>query len=149
MKKGYNLGYVASPLNAPTKIEIRCNMKKARIYEDVVNKISGSRNKAIQGYVPALLDDHIEEERELGLQMGLQLLEMSDAIILCGLRLTNGMEAELRMAVEHDKKVYILKGNPTCFSFINRFMIRTRKLYLKQVKNAAHIKHILATRRIS
>ena len=133
MKEYYKLGYVASPLNAPTKMGIRKNMKKARIYESCLNLITNSRNRAIQGYVPALLDDHIKEEREMGLDMGLKMLEKSDAIILCGKKLTNGMYAELKLAVEQNKRVYILKGNPSSIQFINKIMYKLNKLKVVEI----------------
>ena len=146
--KEYKLGYVASKLNAPTKRNIKHNMEKARTYEKVLNQITGTRNKAIHGYVPAFLDEAIEEERQLGLQMGLQLLSKSDAIILCGTKLTNGMNAELKLAVKQDKKVFILKGKSSRFTFFNKLRIKSGVLFIEKVEDAARIQRILDTRRI-
>lgn len=131
MNKLYELGYVASPLNAPTNKGIRRNMAKARAYELALNQITGTRNMAIQGYVPALLDDNIPEERKMGLEMGLKLLEKSDAIILCGLRLTIGMEAELRESIKNNKKVFVLKGMPCRSRFVNTLKICTGSLQIE------------------
>jgi sulfur transfer complex TusBCD TusB component (DsrH family) len=143
----YNLGYVASPLNAPTQKAIKKNMARARMYEFVINKITGTRNRAIQGYVPALLDDNIPEERQMGLEMGLKLLEKSDAIILCGHKLTAGMEAELKKAINR-KKIFVLRGD--IFSknrLLNILLIKMRKITLEEITVGTAIA-IMYTRRI-
>ncbi len=132
MYKMYRLGYVASPLNAPTDRGIRRNMKKARAYELALNQLTGERNRAVQGYVPALLNDNIPEEREVGLEIGLELLNKSDAIILCGLRLSKGMAIELRKAVSTGKRVFVLKGIPCRSRIINLFMIKAGKLRIEE-----------------
>lgn len=145
--KEYNIGYVASPLNAPTKKEIKKNMAKARKYEAVLNLLSGSRNRAIQGYVPALLDDNIPEEREMGLNMGLELLDKSDAIILCGNKLTNGMYTELKKSITKNKKIFVLKGNPSRYKLVNIFLIKVGIISLEKIPKGKAIA-IRYTRRI-
>ena len=47
---------------------------------------------------PQLLDDSIPEERELGIRMGLRVLEACDELWICGERLSQGMQAEYRKA---------------------------------------------------
>lgn len=135
MKEYYKIGYVASPLNAPTAKEIKKNMARARRYENVLNLLTGSRNRAIQGYVPAILDDNILEEREMGLKMGLDLLDKSDAIILCGHKLTRGMDAELKKAIEDCKKIFVLEGEPSRFRLVNMFLIKTRRICLEEISD--------------
>lgn len=129
----YNLGYVASPLNAPTQKGIKRNMRKARLYELACNMLGG-RSIAVQGYVPAILDDHIPEEREMALSFGISILMKADAIILCGNRLSSGMKEELRTSL-FNKKIYVLKGNLSFFKIINRLNIKLNKLYLEEINN--------------
>lgn len=143
----YKLGYIASPLHASTKRGIKRNMKRARAYEVALNCISGSRNKAIHGYVPAVFDDKIQEEREIGLKMGLQLLDISDAIIICGNRITNGMKAELKVAINNNKLIYVFLGNPSRFKSINTLKFMMGQFSFRKI-DKPEAKHILATRRV-
>jgi len=112
MVKSYELGYVASPLNAPTKKQIFRNMRKARSYERALN-LNGGRNRAVQGYLPKIYDDNILSERRVALKIGTELLKECDALILCGKKITNGMYAELKTANASGIAVYRLKGTPT------------------------------------
>jgi hypothetical protein len=135
MKTGnYALGYVASPLNASSEKKIKKNMKKARAYESVLNILTGVRNRAIQGYVPSVLNDKNPEERQMGLDLGIKMLKMSDAIILCGTKITDGMAAELKVALEDGMKIYVLVGTPapTGFKIINMVLVKTGKIYLEE-----------------
>lgn len=144
--KYYKLGYVASPLNAPTKAGINHNMKMARRYEAVLNMITKSRNRAVQGYMPIILDDNIPSERNLALEMGQKMLVQSDAIILCGTRLSQGMAAELKTAIENDIVVFVLEGIPSRFKAVNRYLINTGKVSLSP-RTASEVKMML-TRRV-
>lgn len=47
---------------------------------------------------PQMLDDTVPEQRELGIQMGLKLLEACSELWLCGSRISSGMQEELKEA---------------------------------------------------
>ena len=59
-----------------------------------------------KGYLPIaphlfftrFLDDSIPEQRELGIQMGLELLDLCDEIWVFGNEITEGMEREIKSA---------------------------------------------------
>ena len=121
----YRLGYIASPLHTSSERGIKRNMKRARMYENALNNISGCKNKAIHGYVPAVFDDNIQEQREIGLKMGLQLLDLSDAFIICGNRISNGMKSELKKAMSDNKMIYVFIGCPSRFKVINLLKFKT------------------------
>lgn len=48
-----------------------------------------------------MLDDSIPEQRELGIRMGLKLLEACSELWLCGSRISEGMQEELKAAWKH------------------------------------------------
>lgn len=50
---------------------------------------------------PQILDDSIPEQRELGIRMGLKLLEACSELWLCGGRISSGMQEELKAAWKH------------------------------------------------
>ena len=53
-------------------------------------------------YFPQFLDDGTEEERAIGIEMGLALLEKCDELWLFGNRITEGMKREITIAKELD-----------------------------------------------
>lgn len=143
----YRLGYIASPLHTSSERGIKRNMKRARMYENALNNISGCKNKAIHGYVPAVFDDNIQEQREIGLKMGLQLLDLSDAFIICGNRITNGMKAELKVAINNNKLIYVFLGSPSRFKSINTLKFMMGQFSFRKI-DKPEAKNILATRRV-
>lgn len=135
MKSGmYGLGYVASPLNDSSKRQIKRNMMRARCYEKTLDMLSGTRNRAVQGYVPYVLDDNIPEERKLGLELGIKMLLQSDAIILCGNRLSSGMRAELETALCNNITVLRLQGEPTGIKPVDFMLWKLKKLQLVEYR---------------
>jgi len=86
--------------------DIAINKAKAREYA----KIAISR-----GYIPVvphlwlteILDDNIKAERELGLEMCLELVARCDVFLLCG-DVSGGMAKEHEKAIELQKKVIII-----------------------------------------
>lgn len=132
--KMYELGYVASPLNAGSRRLILKNMRKARNYEKTLNMMSGTRNRAVQGYVPYVLDDNISEERKMGLELGIKMLLASDALIICGSRLSPGMKTELETALDNNITVYRLLGEPTGIKVIDFIFWKRGKLRLVEYR---------------
>lgn len=95
--------YICSPLSANTQSGIAYNMLCAKDKMNVLNgllKPYGIKAWAAHGVLPKILDDTIEEERQLGIDFGNRLLEMSDVIYIFGSHLSTGMKAEIKYAVE-------------------------------------------------
>lgn len=98
--------YICSPLSAPEKAEIRNNMLQAREYGRMLTETYGYRTYAPHGYLPALLRDDCQEERELALSFDMELLRLCDMVIIFGNRISKGMHRELELAFELQKEVY-------------------------------------------
>ena len=105
--------YICSPLSAPTANEIRANMELARSYMQLVSKVFQCRAVDPHAYLPELLDDRVLWERELGISVGMKLLEHSQALIVCSPIVSCGMQAEIVKARELGIPVYaLLKEDP-------------------------------------
>lgn len=100
MIKDKDLVYICSPLSASTRLQIQENMKKAEIYSKIISDHFGCRAVAPHSFLPYYLDDMNPEERKVGLDFGLSLLRISKAIIVCGNRISSGMESEIELAKE-------------------------------------------------
>ena len=103
-----DLVYICSPLSAPTQEGIRQNMEKAARYARLVSGTFGCRAIAPHSFLPEYLDDNIPEEREAALAFGLSVLRLCRAVIVCGSRISSGMEGEIRMAGELHIPAYAL-----------------------------------------
>lgn len=60
----------------------------------------GYMARAPHAYLPMLLCDHVAAERALALQFGLQLLEQSEVLLICGDRISRGMKGEIHHAAQ-------------------------------------------------
>lgn len=107
IKKG-DLVYICSPLSAPELSQMRENMHNARFYAKIVSHEFGCRAIAPHGFIPDYLDDNIPREREIGLQFGLSVLEISRAMVVCGSKISSGMLGEIKRAKELQIPVYAL-----------------------------------------
>jgi len=82
--------FVCSPLRG----DIEGNIAKAKQY---------CREEALKGNIPIaphvyftqFLDENSEEERTLGISMGIELLKMCDELRVCGDEITQGMKREI------------------------------------------------------
>lgn len=87
--------YVCSPLRG----DVERNIRKANGY---------CRFAVQQGVLPfaphaiftGFLDDTIPEERRLGMTLGIELLKRSDELWVFGKKITEGMQSEIKAAVE-------------------------------------------------
>jgi len=87
--------YIASPLSG----DVEQNLDFAR---------QACRYAVAQGVTPfaphllypQMLDDNDPAERQLGIDMGNQMLELCDELWLCGDRISTGMEGERKLAEE-------------------------------------------------
>ena len=91
--------YICSPLSAKTDEEFVENMHRARSYMHYAAKEMGLAARAPHAYLPMLLCDRIPNERALALQFGLRLLEESDILLVCGDRISLGMQGEILHAI--------------------------------------------------
>lgn len=91
--------YICSPLNAATDEEFVENMHKARAYMYYAVEHMDMAARAPHAYLPMLLCDRIPNERALALQFDLRLLEESDVLLVCGDRISQGMQGEILRAV--------------------------------------------------
>lgn len=103
-----DLLYICSPLSAPTRELIGENMRKAGQYAQLVSRQFGCRAIAPHSFLPEYLDDNIPREREVALEFGLSVLEISKAMIVCGNRISRGMAGEIRRAKELQIPVFLL-----------------------------------------
>lgn len=98
--------YICSPLSAPTKEKVLQNMENARFYMQLMNYLYHCRTIASHAYYPVMLDDSIPEEREIALSIGLSLMKLCDALIICGEHISDGMYGEIKTAFENGMEVY-------------------------------------------
>lgn len=106
---GKKKAYVCSPLSAPTPDGIRRNMEAARWYMQVVSEQLDCRAVAPHAYLPDFLDDHNEQERELGLAFGHAYLDTCDLLVICGSRITEGMLGEILHAARRGIPILWIK----------------------------------------
>ena len=87
--------YVCSPFRADTREQREKNLRTARAYMFYANKKMNMNAAAPHAYMPLLLCDEIPAERAIALRFGLEILEQSDVMLVCGNRLSNGMRGEI------------------------------------------------------
>ena len=87
--------YVCSPFRADTREQREKNLRTARAYMFYANKKMNMNAAAPHAYMPLLLCDEIPAERAIALRFGLEILEQSDVMLICGNRLSNGMRGEI------------------------------------------------------
>ena len=90
--------YVCSPFRADTREQCEKNLRTARAYMFYANKKMNMNAAAPHAYLPPLLCDEIPAERAIALRFGLEILEQSDVMLVCGNKLSNGMRGEIAKA---------------------------------------------------
>ena len=88
--------YIASPYAGNVKDNAAFAKAACRMAME-----QGSVPVAAHLLYPQILDDTVPEQRELGIRMGLRLLETCSELWLCGSRITGGMQEELKTAWRH------------------------------------------------
>lgn len=99
--------YICSPLKAEKPEEYLRNMYAARAYMFYAKEMLGYVARAPHGYLPMLLDDNNQEERTLAIRFGLELLKHSQILLVCGNRISLGMQREIVYAVSQHKKIIV------------------------------------------
>lgn len=92
--------YVCSPLSG----NIERNIKKAKEYCREVS-LKGFLPVASHIYFTQFLDDNNLEERNMGMDMGLELLKLCDEVWIFGDRISEGMKKEIEFAKELNIKI--------------------------------------------
>lgn len=98
--------YICSPLGAEDAAGIQQNMLAARRYCDVAEQMQEVVAKAPHAWLPEFLDDHNSNERQIGLDVGIAMLESADAVFVCGDRISAGMKAEILLAKENNITIH-------------------------------------------
>jgi len=88
------LVYICSPYAGDTANNIRF-ARAACLY--AVEQ--GCAPMAVHLLYPQLLDDNIPAQREIGIQMGLRVLDSCDELWICGELISHGMSCEIAEAV--------------------------------------------------
>lgn len=99
--------YICSPLSAKTKEEIRENMHRARFYMKLFADAYGYRTYAPHAYLPELLDDKNKKERDIALSFDLDLLKLCQIVIICGEKISEGMQQERLRLSGNDHTAYV------------------------------------------
>lgn len=90
--------YVCSPYSAENNEGMLQNMRTARAYMFYALKKMGMCARAPHAFLPMLLCDSVPSERAIALKFGIELLERSDVLLVCGNRISNGMKSEIANA---------------------------------------------------
>lgn len=98
--------YICSPLSSKTEEGRQHNMDMARFYLQRMQQLYHCRTFASHAHLPLMLDDTIPAERQAALQIGGLMLDLCDALIICGRHVSSGMEAEIKAAFVKGKAVY-------------------------------------------
>lgn len=98
--------YVCSPLRGNTPEAMQQNMLTAKAYMAYAYETMNFSVVAPHAYLPVILDDDRPDERALALQFGLQLLALSNIVLVCGNRISEGMRGEIRYAARLKKPIY-------------------------------------------
>lgn len=99
--------YICSPFSADTKDLTNQNMCAARAYMFYANKKMNMSAGAPHAFLPLLLCDDVPSERALAIRFGLEFLERSDVMLVCGNRLSNGMRSEIAKAVSLRMRIIV------------------------------------------
>ncbi|WP_390554521.1 hypothetical protein [Blautia parvula] len=81
-------------------------MELAKYYLMQMKRLYHCRTFASHAHLPLMLDDRIPEERETAMQIGLLMLDLCGALIICGSQISGGMKSEIQTAFEKGKDVY-------------------------------------------
>lgn len=103
MKKKY---YVCSPYRNEDKMKMAANQLRAQgLCEEIEELVPNCKCYAPHAFLPHLLDDTVEKEREIALEFGLKILDLCDVLVVCGDIVSSGMAKEIAYARKHGKKV--------------------------------------------
>ena len=99
--------YICSPLRANTPDQFLINLFAARAYMFYAKEYMGFLARAPHAYLPLILSDDSNDERQLALRFGDELLKRSDILFVCGNRISMGMKGEIIQAAVYQKRVFV------------------------------------------
>lgn len=114
--------YICSPCSDSSRKGMYQNMVAARFYMQYAKKELCFSTRAPHAYLPVLFNDGAPAERALALRIGLHLLELSDIVLVCGDRLSNGMRGEIEHAVKI--QIPILVFHPDLYLDVRKLVTR-------------------------
>jgi hypothetical protein len=82
-------------------------MKAARVYMFYAYIHFQGVPRAPHAYLPVLLNDNFNDERNIALMFGERLLMDCDMMLVCGNRLSEGMYGEIKLAVKREIPVRV------------------------------------------
>lgn len=104
------LVYVASPLKPYEGSTFENNLEFAKELSRRVT-FSGGIPMTPHLYFSQFLDDFVEAERNIGIEMGLAIMDRCDTVLFSG-HMSNGMRSELDLAVSLGKDILIIDECP-------------------------------------
>lgn len=128
--------YICSPLRSDTRLGTVINMQAAKAYLVFAIEHLGYAARAPHAYLPTVLNDEIPAQRVIALQYGLNVLEQSNKMFVCGNRLSVGMLGEIVFAAQRGKEISVF--NKTIFNQVMQVVIsnggRAEKVKLDESK---------------
>lgn len=106
--------YICSPLRAEDTHQYLCNLYAARAYMFYAKEYMGYLSRAPHAYLPLLLCDEDADERNFALRFGMELMEKSKVVFVCGNRLSKGMAGEIVQATALRKPIYVFDADLHC-----------------------------------
>lgn len=113
--------YICSPLRSDTRLGTAINMQAAKVYLVFATEHFGCKARAPHAYLPTVLNDEIPAQRVIALQYGLNVLEHSDRMFVCGDRLSAGMLGEIVFAAQNGKNISVF--NKTIYNQVMQVVI--------------------------
>ena len=99
--------YICSPLRSECTNGALLNMRAARAYMFYAAVRLGFLARAPHAYLPMLLCDANKNERRLALEFGLELLGISDVMLVCGNRISEGMAGEIARSAALGLEIHV------------------------------------------
>ena len=115
--------YICSPCSSELVEEVRRNVMAARFYTWYAYENFGFLARAPHAFLPVLLSDKLPAERALALRFGLELLEQSELLLVCGSKLSSGMKGEIARAAQ--LRIPIRVYNEDLYASIRKLVIRS------------------------
>ena len=126
--------YICSPCRADTPEGVIRNMKAARVYMFYSYIYFQGVPRAPHAYLPIMLNDNFEDEREIALHFGTRLLMDCDLMLVCGNRLSEGMYSEITAAIKNSIPVQVFTEASLTFSaFVWRSMATIMNIRIMKV----------------
>ncbi len=89
--------FICSPYSGKTEAEQIRNVELARKYCSIACSL-GFTPFAPHLLYPQFLDNSIREERDTGINCGLDILQLCSELWICGTKVTDGMKREIQFA---------------------------------------------------